>query len=366
MIKRKTYKYRIYPTKAQETSLYRTLNTCRLIYNKTLEIRKKTYENEKKAVSYIDTVKLLTQWKKSDIALETIHSQVLQDVQKRVDIAFQNFFRRIKKGENPGYPRFKRWDRYDSFTYPQSGFKLGNNFLKLSKIGNVKLVNSRQLQGKIKTLVIRRSSTNKWFACFACEIELEPKQVSPAKIVGVDLGLLHLATLTDGTHIPNPKWYRQEEKELAKAQSKKKNKKVISRINERIKNKRNNYLHHISTNIVKNYDIICLEKLKIKGMLGFSKGLNKSFNDTALYQLTQMIVYKAEEAGKYTILVDPKNTTKKCSQCGKLVEKDLSERIHNCPFCELKIDRDLNAARNILALGLQSLGKNLKSSIHLE
>jgi putative transposase len=361
MIQRKTYKFRIYPTKAQETSICKTLNICKSVYNRTLAIRKETYEKEKRSVSYIDTIKLLTQWKKEDTSLKEVYSQVLQDVQKRVDNAFMGFFRRVKRGETPGYPRFKSWKRYDSFTYPQNGFKIVDNKLKLSKIGNIKVVQNRYTKGKIKTLTIRKSSTNKWFACIQCEIETEPKQVNPSNAVGIDLGLINLATLTDGAIISNPKFYKQEEKGLSKAQRNKKTRKVINRIYERIYNKRHNYLHHVSKQIVKNYDIICLEKLNIKNMLK-SKGLNKSLYDTALHQLTQMIVYKAEEAGKTVILVDPRNTSKRCSQCETLVEKDLSERTHSCSFCGLVIDRDLNAARNILALGLQSLPKKAKSS----
>jgi putative transposase len=335
------------------------LNICRFVYNKILKTRKNYYEQSKKSLTCGDTAKLLTQWKQTDNSLEQVDSQVLHDVNKRVDLAFTAFFRRrrCKANKHPGYPRFKSRKRYDSFTYSHSGFLLKNNILNLSKIGNIKIINHRQIQGKIKILTIRRTPTEKWYACFSCEQVVSPSSLNPSKIIGIDFGLINLATLTDGTIITNPKWYKQEKDHLAQVQRNNKPKKVVARIHERIKNKRANYFHHISKFIVTGYDVICLENLQIQTMFKSNRAFNRSLSDTSLGRLKQMIVYKAEEAGKIVCLVDPRYTSQICSQCGSFVPKALQERKHICPHCHLQISRDLNAAYNIQTRGLASLDR---------
>jgi len=175
----KAYKFRIYPTKAQETVLEQTLETCRRVYNKTLALRKDEYEATKTSISLFETNRQLTQWKKEDpIYLKKVHSQVLQNVQVRVDLAFQGFFRRVKiDPSNAGYPRFKARGRYDSITYPQPGsaFKLRSGFVELSKIGKVKIQQHRDIEGTPKTCTVSKTTTGKWFVSFACEIESKPK-----------------------------------------------------------------------------------------------------------------------------------------------------------------------------------------------
>jgi len=171
----KSFKYRIYPTKAQTTKMERTLDLCRWTYNETLVYRKNPYESEGKSISKYETHNLLPKWKEDKPELKEVFSQILQNVQERVDLAFKAFFRRIKAGEKPGYPRFKGKGWYDSFTYPQMGFKLDNGLLKLSKIGNIKIKLHRPIEGKIKRLTVGRTATGKWFACFSVEIEDQPK-----------------------------------------------------------------------------------------------------------------------------------------------------------------------------------------------
>jgi putative transposase len=363
----KVNRYRIYPTKAQVTKLNSTLELCRWIYNETLALRKDAWESEHKRISYYDSKKMIPIWKKDKPELKNVHSHTLQDVTMRIDLAFQAFFRRVKAGEKAGYPRFKGKGWYDSITYLQSGFSLNNNMLSLSKIGDIKIKLHRQLEGNIKRLTIRRTSTGKWFVSILTDVETYQQHEYSDKSVGIDVGILSFATLSNGTYVPNPRFYIQEEKALARANrrlskaekgtpERKKCLKTLRRIYERISNKREDFAQELSKNLVDNYGIICFEDLNVKNM-SKNHNLAKHILDAAWSKLVTYTSYKAENAGRKVILVDPKNTSKMCSNCGMLVEKDLSERTHNCHFCGLSIDRDLNASINILTLGLQSVRK---------
>jgi putative transposase len=371
----KTYKYRIYPTKAQETLLNQQLEICRWVYNKTLGVRKDAYEQRKEALSYYDTKKMLPEWKEREPKFKLVHSQVLQDIVLRVDLAYRSFFRRVEAGEKPGFPRFKSRGRYDSMTYPQygNGVRLDGNLLSLSKIGQIKVALHRELCGTPKTVCIRRSSTGKWFATISCECEAKPLPYEP-KVMGVDVGTATFATLSNGDKIKNPRFFKRDANELAKAQrrlskeekdtpARAKRRKVVGRIYERIANKRADFAHKLARQLVNSYGAIVLEKLDIDEMMSqhtvvFGNKLNQSIADVAWHQFAQFTAYKAADAGRLFWQVDPCNTSKKCSRCGLFVEKDLSVRIHDCPHCGLLIDRDHNAAINILALGLQCLGSH--------
>ena len=371
---RKSFQFRLNPTHHQSTLLNQTLETCRWVYNETLATRKYAWEQEQKSVSLYDTNKFLTSWKKDKPELSQVYSQVLQNVQERVDLAFKGFFRRVKLGEKPGYPRFRGYGWYDSFTFKQYGFTLADNGLLLSKIGAMKIIQHRAIEGKIKTLTIRRNRVGNWYACFSCEVE--PTQLPTSeKGVGVDVGLESFATLSTGEKIKNPSFFRQDENELAKVQRKlskaekgtpewAKRRKAVCHIHQRIANRRKDFAHKLSRQWVNAYGIIALERLSGKGMLQ-NHYLAKSISDAAWNQLSLFTQYKAENAGRECVLVDPRNTSKKCSRCGTLVEKNLSVRVHDCPVCGLKIDRDENAAINILALGLESLGVNRRSPMAL-
>jgi len=367
-----TYKYRLYPTNGQLAMFNSTLNLCRWVYNETLAVRKNAWGQEAKSITRYDTTKMLPVWKIQKPELASVYSQVLQDVCTRVDLAFQSFFRRVKAGEKPGYPRFKGYGRYDSFTYPQKGFELLDNGLLLSKIGAIKIIKHRPIEGKIKTLTIRRDRIGNWYACFSCEVEPKPLPNSD-KAVGIDVGLNSFATFSNGEKIDNPRFFRCDEKELAKAQRKlskaekgtqerEKRRKAVAHIYQRITNRRKDFAHKLSRNIVNEYGIIAFEKLNEKGMLK-NHYLAKSISDAAWNQLIQYTQYKAVDAGRECVLVDPKNTSQRCSRCGMIVKKSLSVRVHKCPTCGLVIDRDENAAINILALGLQCLGVSPRSSL---
>lgn len=364
---RKTFKYRLYPTKAQRTAMQKALDACRWIYNEALATRKDAWEQEQRLVSLYDTIKMLPAWKHERPFLLDAYSQSLQDACTRVDLAFQAFFRRVKVGQKPGYPRFRGRGRYDSFTYPQSGFKiLSDSRLRLSKIGNVKINLHRPIEGKVKILTVRRDILGNWYACFSCEIEPEPLPPSP-KVVGVDVGLTHFATLSTGEHIPNPRFFRQDEKALAKTHRRmskcargtpeyRKYKRVIQHIHQRIANRRKDFAHKLSRRLVNEFQIIVFEDLDIQDMQnGNWRSMNKSIADAAWRQFVDFTGYKAEWASRLSPRVDPRGTTQSCSGCGQIVPKDLSVRVHECSHCGLTLDRDVNAALNILAHGLVSV-----------
>lgn len=363
----KAYKFRIYPTKSQTTKMEQTLDLCRWTYNKTLEIRKNAWEKEGKSLSKYETNNMLPEWKEDKPELKVVFSQVLQNVHERVDLALKAFFRRVKTGEKPGYPRFRGKGWYDSFTYPQKGFKIDSGKLYLSKIGSIKIKLHRPIEGKIKRLTVRRTTIGKWFACFSVELEDNPKPPwKDGSLVGIDVGLESFATLSNGEKIANPRFFREEEKELAKVQrrlskapkgtpERKKALKVVQLVHERIANKRYEFAHQISNQLVKKHGLIAFEDLNIKGMT-HNHNLAKSIHDVAWNMLVTLTSYKAASAGSMVVLVDPRNTSKMCSRCGILVEKSLSDRVHKCSQCGLEMDRDWNAAINILRLGLQSVG----------
>ncbi len=344
-----------------------TLELCRWTYNEVLAARKNAYEQRGESISYYETKRLLPQWKEDKPELNGVHSQVLQEVVKRVDLAYQAFFRRVTAGKDPGYPRFKGYRRYDSFTYTQTGFSLKPGKLWLSKIGDIKIKLHRAIEGEIQRLNIRKMPTGKWFVSFVVEVEPDEPLPKTGLSVGIDVGLKNFITLSNGERVDNPRFFVHEEKALAKAQRKlskagkgtperAKALKVVHRVHERITRKRDDFVKKLSLKLVKSYDLIAFEDLNIKGMVK-NHCLAKHIADAAWNKLITTTSYKAEWAGKRVELVNPNGTSQICSGCSQMVQKDLSERVHRCSFCGLTLDRDHNAALNVLRLGLQSVAK---------
>lgn len=368
----KSYRYRLFPTKSQVRVLRRQLELCRQVYNDALAYRKNAWEKEQRQVNRFETQNRLPQLKVDHPEYREVHSLTLQNVVLRVELAFKAFFRRVQAGENPGYPRFKSYNRYDSITYPQSGFGVDSGELHLSKIGDIKIKLHRSIEGKIKTCTIRRMPTGKWFACFSVdmgEVPLPPWK--DGSVVGIDVGLESFATLSNGEKIANPRFFRDEENELARVQRKlskapkgsperKKAIKIVDLVHERISNRRNDFANKVSRQLVDRFGVIVFEDLDIKNMLQ-NHNLAKSISDVAWNMLVNATKSKAAYAGSKVVLVDPRQTSQMCSRCGMIIKKDLCERIHNCPKCGLSMDRDLNAAINILRLGMQSLRKSDRS-----
>ncbi len=362
---RKTLRYRLQPTPAQERKMVQTLRECRSLYNHLLAERRDTYEQTGKSPSLYSQHSSYPALKEVNPALREVHSQVLQNVAVRIDLAFKAFFRRVKADEKPGYPRFRPASRYDSFTYPQSGFRVDSNRVFLSKIGHVKAVVHRPLEGTIKTATVRKTATGKWFVCFSCEVEPE-RLPGSSEAVGVDVGLKDIIATSDGESVPAPKFLRKEEKELARTQrrlseapkgskERAKRRKGVAKVHERIKNKRSNFAHQQSRKLVDRYGFIAVEDLSVNRM-NKNHCLAKSIMDAAWTDFTSKIAYKAEEAGRRFVKVNPAYTSQDCSCCGHRQVMPLSVRVYDCTSCGMSLDRDMNAARNILTLGLQSQG----------
>ena len=315
----------------------------------------------------------MTGWKQEIPVFRNVHSQVLQNAQLRVDLAFQSFFRRVKSGDKKaGYPRFRSRFRYDSLCFPQypGGAELKDGKLFIRKIGTIRLNLHRPIppEATIKTTTIRKTSTGKWFAFFSVEVPLSKPLDPVERAVGIDLGLESFLTTDQGVKAKNPRFFRKSEKALAKVQrrfartkkgtpERRFRRKAVARVHEKIANQRSNYAHKISRKLVDHFGIIVFEDLKPSRMIK-NHCLAKSIADVAWTQIRNYTTYKAEEAGRTVVLVNPAYTSQDCSRCSFRVKKKLSERTHNCPSCGLSMDRDQNAALNILRLGLQSLSSN--------
>jgi putative transposase len=358
MLKIKTYKYRLTPTKKQVLKLDQSLDVCRVLYNSCLADRKNVYERTGKGLTRIHQQTILKSDKKKIESLNGIHSQVLQNVLFRVDRAYQNFFRRVKaKAGKVGYPRFKGPGQYDSIHYPQTpGFQITPQGLKLSKIGTVKIKLHRSIVGKIKTCSVKREH-NKWYACFSVEYMPDVRLV-PDKAVGIDVGIKHFAVLSTDERIANPKYLRAAERTLKKKQQKLSRKKkgstnrekaraVLAKLHLKVRNQRADFHHKISRKLVDTYGFIVAEDLNIQGLVK-NHYLAKSISDAGWGQFLNFLAYKAEEAGCKFEKVAPHQTSINCCRCGERVPKALAERVHNCPFCKIVLDRDHNAAINIL------------------
>jgi len=355
------YKFRMYPNKQQEASLDLTLDTCRHLYNRALADRKNAYEQEGISRSYEDQASMLVVEKK-DGNFKAVFSQVLQDVLRRLDKSFKAFFRRVKAGEAPGYPRFKGNGWYKSFTYPQVGFKLDGSKLNLSKIGSIRIFKHREVEGKIKTCTIKKDNLGHWYVILVSEVE-DVSPTEPKTAIGVDVGLNSLVALSTGEAIEYPRYYVQAEERLAAAQrnlsrkmkgsaNRLKAKAKVAKLHQKIQHHRDEFLHQVSRMIVDSADLIVFENLNISGMLK-NHHLAKHIQDHAWGKLIQFTQSKAAKAGKIVELVDARYTSQKCSRCGIMVPKTLADRTHLCPNCGLEMDRDINASLNIRTLGLR-------------
>lgn len=352
----KAYKYKLRTNKQFVENAEKTLDVCRELYNASIQERRDAWKMNRVSLNYYSQCVQLPAIKKDRDDLNEVYSQVLQDVLRRSDKAFDGFFRRCKTGEKPGYPRFKGKDRYDSFTYPQSGFRLEGDKLHLSKIGSVRIRLSRSIEGTIKTCQIKRERDG-WYVIFTVEPNQSKYLPKTGKTVGIDVGLEKFAVLSTGEHIDNPRFFRKSEDELAKAQqklaTKKKGsgkrraaKKIVSKVYRKVANRRKDFAHKEVNNLLKNYDGIGLEKLNVKGL--HQSNLAKSVSDVGWTIFTSILQYKAEEAGRTVVFVDPKYTSQDCSCCGHRKKLALSDRVYHCDNCGLEIDRDHNAAKNIL------------------
>ena len=369
----KSFKYSLRPTKKQEKILLSHIEECRLLYNQLVCARVQAWENQNRSLSRYEQINALPLMKQQRPALKQVYSQVLQQVSTRVDLAFKAFFRRLKAkaktGEKAGFPRYKGMNRYDSLTYPQfsNGCRLDDKGLRLGKIGCIRIVQHRLLEGTPKSCTVTRTATGKWFATISCDIgvgDMRKKQDGDSAI-GIDVGIENFVVFSDERKVSNPRFFQKEEKALVRAQRKwdkvkkaspmrrEKARKVVARVHERIRNKRHNFVHQESRKIVNKYGFVAVEKLKVQAMQK-RRRLSKSISDAAWSLFRRCLEYKAEEAGIGFKAVNPAYTSQDCSACGHREKKELSQRVHKCKKCGYTIDRDHNAAINILTLGLQS------------
>lgn len=391
---RKAFKYRIYPNKTVEKLFLSTLAHCCDVYNAALQERIDSWSMQdhagipkelRKKISEFDQINELPGVKEVCPELKDISSRVLMDVVQRVNKNFTGFFARVKKKaqgswtDGVGYPRYISKKRYNSFTYPGTGFKLQEKRLELSKIGSVKIKLHRPIEGKIKTCTIKRE-LDQWYAVFSCVVEAESLPVSYQDI-GIDVGLESFFTTSDGERVENPRFLRNAEAQLKELQQvvsrrqKGSNRRKaaitkLARKHRKIQNQRKDFLHKESRKLVNSYQCIMVEELQPKNMSarpepkqdetgkyienGASRksGLNKSILDASWGMFFALLEAKCKGTGRTFIAVPPHGTSQECSGCHVKVKKELSERWHSCPHCGLSLHRDHNAAINILQRGI--------------
>ena len=372
----RSYRYPLHPTQAQAAALVSWLGSCCDLYNGALQERRDAWRKLGKSVSLYDQFKSLTEIRSTIDGWDTVPAVVARSALRRLDKAYVAFFRRVKTGQKPGFPRFRSRRRYDSVAIGSSATQserrctlIRDGRVQLPKLGYVKFNQYRPLLGNVLDVVVRRE-TDKWFVIFQCDLGAAPAKielatVTPARVVGSVVGLTTLATLSTGEGIANPRHGRKAAKRVAAAQrclarkqrgSKSRRRAVVTlqRAYAHVRNQRLDTARKAAAVLVSRYDVICFEDLNIAGLAAGMLG--KHVTDAAWGLLISATTCKAESAGKHVVAVDPRGTTIDCSGCGTAVPKRLDERIHKCPACGFTIGRDVNAAINIKTRGMRVLG----------
>lgn len=354
----KAYKYKLKPSRRIVQTFEQTLDICREIYNAALQERRDAYRMARKSVGRAEQCRELTEIRRIRPDVAGIHSQVAQDVLNRLDKTFKAFFSRVeKRSSKAGYPRFKGQVRYNSFCYPQTGYKLEGNKLTLSKIGSCRVRLSRLIRGKIKTCTIKRQ-VDGWFVIFMVEENQCPYIPKTGNAIGIDIGIENFATLSTGEKIENPQYLKKSETQLQQVQrnisrknpgstKRKEAVRLLAKRHQKIINQRRDFFHKLSNKLLCRFDDIAVEDLNIQGLLK-NHHLAKSISDAAWNTFLQILSCKAASAGRQVRKVSPQFTSQDCSQCGERVKKSLREREHRCVSCGYVAHRDHNAAQNIL------------------
>ena len=356
-------KYRLYPTTAQTEALDAQLGEACRLYNAALQERRDAYQCHGLSLTYFDQANQLKDIRTAgDLGLANFSAS--QDVLRRVDKTFQAFFRRVKAGQKAGYPRFKSRRRFDSYTFPSygDGCRLTDAKLYLQGIGHLKVKLHRPVDGAIKTVTVKREA-GKWYVCLSVAYATQPLPETEAAI-GLDVGLFAFATLSDGRAIENPRYSRKAQASLRLAQrrvarrqrgshGRKKAVVLLQKAHAYVQNQRADFHHKTARALVDAYGVIAVEDLHIKGLA--SGMLAKSVNDAGWSAFLSKLAYKAAEAGRTLMHVDPRGTSQTCL-CGTPVPKTLSQRWHQCEACGLSAGRDHVSAQLILGLGLSLLG----------
>lgn len=361
----KAFKYRLYPTKAQETALDNTLLLCQRLYNGCLEERRGAYKKAGKSVSVYDQMKALPEVKDGVPEYKGVNAQVLQSVVRRVDRAFQGFFSRVKAGKTPGYPRFKPRDRYDSFTYPQPAqhsVSGDGRHVYFPKIGNVRIRLHRPFAGKLKTLAVKREG-REWYAVLTCEVPKAEPLPAMGSQVGIDVGTTWFYTTSDGEFCENHRFFQASSRKLRVAQRslarkpkgrsnrRKKAKERVAKLYRKTARQRLQLHHEEAKRLITSHDLICHEDLNVKGMA--QGNLGKQIHDVGWGQFFQILSSKAAEAGRRVIAVDPRYTSQRCRMCGHTEKGNRGSQANfRCLSCGHAENADVNAAKNILSKGL--------------
>ena len=352
----KAYKYRTYPTKEQATAIDLQIEQCRQLYNELLSLKKEAYKKDKTNLTRFDLIK------KTKGKNKEAYSQVSQNVADRINKAYRNFFARVKRGEKEkGFPRFKKYGRYASITLPQIvNPKIGKKTY-FPKIGWLNTKYHRPITGTPKTLTIKKAKSGKYFITISCVNPTTERLKHGKGEVGIDLGLNHFVATSEGEFFDHPKPMKgmaKKRKALAREFSKTKKKSNnrnkarvrLARVDEQIANTRNDFGWKLCRKLIEKYETIFIENLNVRGMVK-NHQLAGAITDVSWSDFTNKLSYKAESAGGKVVKVNPKNTSQKCSGCGKIAKKTLAIRTHKCNNCGLKIDRDINASINILTIG---------------
>ncbi len=358
----KTYTYRLYPSRAQERRLLHILEVCRQFYNDLLAERREAWSKEGRRVSKVEQLRKVKELKRTNPEAKGIHSHILQTVVADLDRVFRGFFRRVKAGEKPGYPRFKGKNRFSSFGLKEygNGFKIDGRRLKLHGVGRIPVRWHRPLPGTPKTLRIVRKADG-WYAMFTCEVE--PKPLPPTgKEVGIDVGVASLIATSEGEKVPNPRWYRVAQRKLRRQQrrvsrrqkgssNRRKAVRLLAKYHLHVARQRKDILDKLVHRLIRDYDFIAIEALQVKNMAR-NRHLAKSILDAGWGYFRARLRAKAAEAGRVVVEVDPAYTSQTCSACGERFPEPiaLSVRTVSCS-CGLVLDRDVNAAINMLRLG---------------
>nr|WP_279231815.1 transposase [Thermus thalpophilus] len=343
------------------------LDLTRELYNAALQERREAWKKAGKSVTLYEQMRLLGEVKAVRPEYREVYAQVLQETLKRLDRAFQGFFSRVKRGEKAGYPRFRGRGWWKSFTFPQvwrdgnwvgPGKPLGNGKVKVPGVGHVRMKQHRPLEGVPKTFTIKRSA-GCWYAVYVCEVQAQPLPPSE-KAVGIDLGLSHFVATSDGETFAPPRAYRKAEAKLARTQralSRKRRgshrhrklKMRLARQHRKVANQRKDFHHKLARELVNRYGTIVHEDLNTSGLA--RTRLSKGVLDAGWSSFISILSAKAASAGRRVVAVKPHHTSQICPECGSVKKKELSERIHSCE-CGCVLDRDVAAAKVILALGL--------------
>lgn len=356
----KAFRFRAYPNKAQEEAMTSLLETHRCLYNSALSQRKNCYEAEQKTIGFGEQSARLTVARKADDALALANSSSCQRTLRRLDRAFQAFFRRIKAGEKAGYPRFRGYGRFDSvdFTIGDGSKLTKEGKAYFQNVGDVKLKLHRPIEGTIKTATFQRHAGH-WYVIFVCDTGDVTAEPSSNPAIGIDLGLKSFLVTSEGESVDAPKLYRKAQAKLRRSQravarkkrggaNRRKAVQNLAKIHAHVANQRKDFHHKTAKSLVDRYGVIVHEDLNIKGMVR-SLNLAKSMHDAGWSGFLTILKQKAESAVVRVVAVNPRNTTQICSRCGCLptVPIGLSVRVYACEHCQFTLDRDFNAAINI-------------------